>query len=69
MQKSPKNTEPIQRLTRMRDYFEKDRSVLTVDYEFFITTDVPVMPRASTPRSKAARKSEELSVPKPPKQS
>ena len=40
-----------QRLVRMRDSFEKDKSVLSEDYEYFAT------PRESTPRNKAARKS------------
>jgi len=42
---------PSQRLARMRHTFNKDRSVLKEDYDYFITPDVP------TPRSKADRKS------------
>jgi hypothetical protein len=34
-------TTPQQRLARMRKYFEKNKSVLTEDYKFFITPDKP----------------------------
>jgi hypothetical protein len=60
---------PSQRMARMRKSFEKDRSVLTADYKHFITPDAAVMPRESTPQSKAARKSAERSSPKSPKRS
>jgi hypothetical protein len=60
---------PIERLARMRDFFEKNKSVLTADYKFFITPDAPAKPRESIPRSKAARKSAERSAPKSPKRS
>jgi hypothetical protein len=62
-------TTPHERLSRMRASFEKDRSVSADDYRYFATPDKPTKPRASTPQSKAARKSEELSVLKSPKQS
>jgi hypothetical protein len=58
-------TTPSQRLARMRKSFEKDRSVLTEDYKFFITQDASIsMQRASIPRSKAAHRSAEPSAPK-----
>jgi hypothetical protein len=44
---------PNQRLARMRDSFEKDKSVLADDYAYFAT------PRESIHRNKAARKSAE----------
>jgi hypothetical protein len=59
---------PSQRLARMRKSFEKDKSVLAEDYEFFITPDAP-KPHASIPRSKAAHKLAEQPVPKSPKRS
>ena len=62
-------TTPQQRITRMRKSFEKDKSVLTTDYKYFITPDAAATPRASILRSKAARKSAGRSVPKSPKQS
>ncbi len=49
-------TTPHERLSRMRESFEKDRSVSTKDYRYFITPDKPTKPRASTPQSKAERK-------------
>jgi hypothetical protein len=57
-----KVAEPLQRLDRMRKSFDNDRSVLTVDYKYFITPDAPPTPRVSTPQSKAARKSVEQSA-------
>jgi len=39
------------RIVRMRDSFERDRSILTEDYAYFTT------PRAPTRQNKAARKS------------
>jgi hypothetical protein len=60
-------TTPEQRLDRMRKSFEKDKSVLAEDYEYFTTPDAPATPRASIPRSKVARKSEEQPAPKSPK--
>jgi len=60
---------PIERLTRMRVSFEKNKSVLATDYKFFTTPDEPAKPRASTPLSKVAHKSAEQSAPKPPKRS
>ena len=60
-------TTPQQRLARMRESFERDKSVLTEDYKFFATPDAPAMPRVSTPRNKVARKSAERSAPKSPK--
>jgi len=62
-------TTPLYRLARMRKSFEKDKSVLVVDYNYFITSDAAPTPRASTPRSKVARKSAEQSAQKSPKQS
>jgi hypothetical protein len=59
---------PQERLARMRKSFEDNRSVLVEDYKYFTTPDAPT-PRVSTLRSKAARKSEERSAPKSPKQS
>lgn len=50
-------TTPHQRLERMRNSFEKNKSILTDDYKYFTTPDAPVMPRASTLLNKAARKS------------
>lgn len=52
---------PLQRLTRMRRAFAKNRSILMDDYEYFTTPRVPI------PQSKAAHKSEEPSAPKSPK--
>lgn len=60
---------PLQRLARMRKSFEKDKSVLTEDYKYFTTPDVPAKPRVSTPRNKVAHTSAEQSVPKSPKRS
>ncbi len=60
---------PHQRLARMRKSFEKDRSVLTSDYKYFITPDATATPRESIPRNKVAHKSAEQSVPKSPKRS
>jgi len=48
---------PQQRLARMRKSFEKNKSMLTVDYKYFTTPDAPATPRVSIPRNKAARKS------------
>ena len=47
---------PIQRVARMRESFDKDRSVLADDYAYFTT------PRESIHPNKAARKSAELSA-------
>lgn len=44
---------PAERMARMRRTFTKDRSILAVDYEYFITQ------RDSTVQSIAERKSEE----------
>jgi hypothetical protein len=46
---------PNQRLARMRESFEKDRSVLADDYAYFTTQHAPTL------QNKAARKSAELS--------
>jgi hypothetical protein len=62
-------TTPHERLARMRKSFERNRSVLSADYKYFTTPDAPAMPRASTPRNKAAHKLAEQSVPKSPKRS
>jgi hypothetical protein len=62
-------TTPHERLARMRKSFEKDRSVLSTDYKYFTMPDAPVMPRASTPRNKAAHKLAERSARKSPKRS
>jgi hypothetical protein len=58
----------MQRLDRMRESFERDRSVLADDYKYFITPDAP-KPRESIPRSKVARKLAEQPAPKSPKRS
>jgi hypothetical protein len=58
-------TTSIQRLVRMRKSFEKNKSVLTEDYKYFITPDAT--PREPILRNKAARKSVERSAPKSPK--
>jgi hypothetical protein len=47
---------PNHRLVRMRESFEKDRSVLADDYAYFTT------PRVPTPQNKAERKSAEQSA-------
>ncbi len=60
---------PNQRLARMRKSFDKNKSVLTEDYKYFITPDAPATPRVSIPRNKAAHKLVELSAPKSPKRS
>jgi hypothetical protein len=60
---------PHERLSRMRKSFEINRSVLIDDYKYFTTPDVPVKPRASTPRNKAAHKLAERPARKSPKQS
>jgi hypothetical protein len=44
---------PQQRIARMRESFEKDKSVLADDYAYFAT------PRESIRQNKAARKSAE----------
>jgi len=64
-----RSTPPYERLARMRASFEKDKSVLTVDYKYFTTPDTPATLRASIPRNKAARKSEEQFVRKSPERS
>jgi hypothetical protein len=43
---------PHQCLARMRKSFEKDKSVLTEDYKYFITPDAPVKPRIHSPTLK-----------------
>lgn len=48
---------PSQRLQRMRKSFEDNKSMLADDYAHFIAPTAPATPRASTPPSKAARKS------------
>jgi len=62
-------TMPYERLTRMRKSFERNKSVLTKDYKYFTTPDMPSMQRVSIPRNKVARKSAERSAPKSPKRS
>jgi hypothetical protein len=49
-------TTPNNRLERMRESFELDKSILADDYRYFTT---PVKPHAPIPPSKAARKSAE----------
>src|ERR1700730_17215466 len=46
-----------QRMIRMRQSFEKNKSVLTVDYKYFATPDAPATPRVSIHRSKVAHRS------------
>jgi hypothetical protein len=60
---------PQERLARMRKSFEKNKSMLAVDYKYFTTPDAPATPRESIRRSKAVRKSAERSEPKSPKRS
>ena len=60
-------TTPQQRMARMRKSFEKDKSVLTVDYKYFVTPDATAMSHESIPRNKVAHKS--VSAPKSPKRS
>ncbi len=60
---------PIERLARMRKFFERNKSVLTEDYKYFTTPDPHTMSRVSTPPNKAARKLAERSGPKSPKRS
>jgi hypothetical protein len=49
-------TTPIQRLNRMRESFDANKSVLIDDYAYFTKT---AKPHASIHQSKAARKSAE----------
>ena len=62
-------TTPQQRLDRMRKSFAKNKSVLTEDYDYFITPAVLATPHVSIRPNKAAHKSAEQSAPKSPKQS
>jgi hypothetical protein len=48
-------TTPQERLARMRKTFEKNRSVLTADYKYFITSDEPAKPRNKAVRRSAER--------------
>lgn len=50
-------TTPHQRLERMRNSFEKNKSISSEDYEHFTTAEAPAMPHESIPPNKAARKS------------
>ena len=45
---------PHQRLEHMRKSFEKDKTILTDDYEYF--TGISPKPRVPTHQNKAARK-------------
>jgi hypothetical protein len=69
MRKLPEIITPQQRLIRMRKSFEKDKSVLTADYKYFTTSDVPATPHESIRQNKVAHKSAEQSAPKSPKSS
>jgi hypothetical protein len=40
---------PHERLARMRKSFEKNKSVLTEDYKYFITPNKPAKPRTEQP--------------------
>jgi hypothetical protein len=62
-------TTPTQRLSRMRKSFEKNKSVLAVDYKYFTTPDASAKQRVSIRRNKVAHRSAEQSAPKFPKQS
>jgi hypothetical protein len=62
-------TTPQQRLDRMRKSFAKNKSVLTEDYNYFITPDANAMQHVSIRQNKVARKSVERSAPKFPKRS
>jgi hypothetical protein len=59
-------TTPPERLARMRKSFERNKSVLTADYKYFVTPDT-AKPHVSIHRNKAAHKSAEQSAPKFPK--
>ena len=50
---------PNERLERMRESFDKDRSVLADDYAYFTAPDATATTRESTRQSKAERKSAE----------
>jgi hypothetical protein len=50
---------PHERLIRMRKSFERNKSVLAEDYQYFSTLHAPLMPRAPIHRNKVARMSEE----------
>jgi hypothetical protein len=43
-------TTPHEWLTRMRKSFEKNKTVLTADYKYFTTPNVPATPQESTQR-------------------
>jgi hypothetical protein len=55
----PNALTPYERLIRMRESFERNKSMLVEDYQYFSTRHASLTPRASTPRNKAARTSEE----------
>lgn len=59
----PNFPDPAQRSARMRESFEKDRSVLVEDYAYFTT------PRASIHLNKVERTSAEQSERQSPEQS
>jgi hypothetical protein len=50
-------TTPQQRLARMRKSFERNKSVLTEDYKYFITPDKVSKTLAKQPSPSPARKS------------
>jgi hypothetical protein len=56
------------RLVRMQRMFDKSRALLAEDYNHFAAAAVP-MPRASTPPSKAVRKSAARSGRRAPRRS
>ena len=52
---------PAKRLARMRESFEKDRSILFADYEYFAMLNAAML-CASIPQNKAERKLGECGV-------
>lgn len=57
----PKAATPHQRLIRMRNTFEYNRSILVEDYQYFTAPDGRATPHAPTRPNKAARMSVERS--------
>jgi hypothetical protein len=53
----PKTLTPCERLIRMRKSFERNKSVLAEDYQYFSTLEASLMPRAPIHRNKVARMS------------
>jgi len=55
----PNALTPYERLVRMRKSFERNKSVLVEDYQYFSTRHASLMPRAPIHRNIVARKSAE----------